>query len=140
MSEPIRPQKQIPQTPEAKLVAENLLDGLTPERERLIEHHAREFAKVWRNTRVTPDEILAAMGDEAHLLLKGSRCSVANLMAIAAINGKTIDDIMPRSDWYPPREFIEHEDGTVTLGPPADDSDAWGNLIPIQEPEPEPAE
>lgn len=119
-----------PEIPEAQLVAQDLLAGLDPERARLIEHHAREFAKVWRNPRVTPDEILAAMGANAIFLQQGAQCSVANLAAIAAIQGKAISDIISLSDFYPPREFVPHDDGTVTIGPIPAGCDAWGRPLP----------
>ena len=35
----------------------------------------------------------------------------------------------------PRREFVPHEGGTVTLAPPADGYDAWGNLIPVPDPQ-----
>jgi hypothetical protein len=134
MIEPIYTPTSPPEVPEAQRVAQDLLAGLDPERARLIEHHAREFAKVWKNPRVTPDEILAAMGTNAILLLQGAQCSVANLAAIAAIQGKAITDIIPLADFYPPREFIPLPDGTVTLAPPADGFDAWGNPLPVETP------
>lgn len=131
-----------PEIPEADLIAKDLLMSLPTANAQMIEIHRSGFFKVWRNPRVTPDEILAALGTNGTRLLAAAQVSVTNLNAIAGITGHTIDDIMPREWWYPPREFIQHPDGTVTLAQPAEGFDAWGNPIPTPEPEPqtEPAE
>lgn len=133
MNLPIYTPPTPPEVAEETLIARDLLCGLAPENQRIIEHHYREFCKVWKNPRITPDAIIAAMGTDAWRMLAAARVSVQNICNIAAITGNTIDDVMPREWWYPPRNFVQHEDGSVTLDPPADGFDAWGNQIPQPE-------
>lgn len=137
MSLPIYTPPPTVEEPEADRIARDLLMSLPTANAQMIEIHRAGFFKVWRNPNVTPDAILAALGSNAWRLLSAAQVSVTNLQAIAAITSNTIDDIMPREWWYPPREFIPHDDGTVTLAPPADGFDAWGNPIPEPQPEPE---
>ena len=130
-------------------IAENLFAHLSPEVERRKAIHRPLYQGFW-NSPETPDAILAEMSSHVVTLHNGSTTTRAKLMLqmagenvesmarIAAFIGCGLSDLLPDAEWMPRRAFVVHADGTVTLAPPAEGYDAWGNLIPILEPEPDP--
>lgn len=118
-----------PTPPLAQTIASEMLAGLNAEMARRVDHHAREFKRFWESS-ATPDEILAAMGPAAPLMLATSRENLRNIGTLAAMVGKTLDDAIPPTSYMPRREFLETETG-IELLPPVDGFDAWGRLIPV---------
>lgn len=130
-------------------IAENLFAHLSPEVERRKAIHHSLYQGFW-NSPEPPDEILAEMSSHVVPLHDGSTTTRAKLMLqmagenvesmarIAGFIGCELNDLLPESEWMPRRAFIPQLDGTVTLAPAAEGYDAWGNLIPLPEPEPDP--
>jgi len=112
----IIPTQTIEQAP-AQAIARELIDAANNELQRRVNNHRAAFAKFWRSA-ATPDEILEAMGTDAVLWLSAASESVQHVARLAAIAGKELTDFLPPEDFLSPREFIPHEDGTVTLSPP----------------------
>ena len=121
------PTQTITRTP-AQTIAEAMIDIFNAELTRRIETHSRKYLAFWESA-ATPDDILAAMGPAAGIVLAAASENVDHIGRLAAIVGKTVDDFLSPEFWVPRRAFIEHEDGTVTLEPPAEGFDAWGKPI-----------
>lgn len=127
-----------PQPTEAERIAAEMLDGFNAAFRQLVDNHRRFYLRFWSSS-TTPDEILETMGTDAIRMVQVAGQNVGNMHALAAIMGKSIDDFLPPEFYAPRREFVvETADGQptgrVTLAPPADGHDAWGNPPP---PEPE---
>lgn len=114
--------------PVEQMIAEHLLRTLNSEFARRIEHHATEFHRFWDSS-VTPDSILAEMGEKAAVFLAASVTNLQFIEALAQLGEKTLDDVIPSSDRVPRREIIINPDGSATLAPPAPGFDAWGKPI-----------
>lgn len=128
-----------PQDTQARATAKALIHNANAEFWRRIHNHQRDWSVFW-NSPVTPDEILAEMGTKGKQFVAGSRKSLGDIFGLVAlIEPDTelfpakLEELFPQATWYPRRELIEHEDGTVTLAPPAEGHDAWGNPIPEEE-------
>ena len=131
-------------------IAENLFAHLSPEVERRKAIHRALYNGFW-NSPETPDAILAEMSahiviltddtttTRAMLMLQMAGENVESMARIAAFIGCELSDLLPDAEWMPRRAFVVHEDATVTLAPPAEGHDAWGNPIPIIEPALDPA-
>jgi hypothetical protein len=128
---------ELPQPPEAprpERVAERLLARLNAEIGRRSEQHASDFHAFWDDPICTPDEILAAMGDAAPIMLATASENLEGFTRLAALVGKTLNDVIAPADYMPRRQFIvDEQTGAVTLAPPADGFDAWGRPIVIPE-------
>jgi hypothetical protein len=114
-----------PEEPAAKKQARHILATINNELQRRIQQHAAGYHAFW-DADATPDDILSELGINAALVIESSRANLQNLHHLAQLVGKTLDDLMPRHDWYPRREFIITNDGSATLAPPAEGHDAWG--------------
>jgi hypothetical protein len=123
-----------PPKPASAIIAETILIGINEELSRRIENHSREFHRFW-DSAATPDDILAAMGPYAKLMLAASRANLENIHKLAQMVGKTLHDAISPEHWYPRRAFIEGEDGSVTLALPDEGFDAWGRPLPPPIPE-----
>lgn len=55
------------------------------------------------------------MGTGAGLWLNAARENVSHLHRLALLVGKTVADYLPEEMLNPPRTFVEHDNGTVTL-------------------------
>lgn len=119
--------------PAAIRLAESELAHINASLARRVEEHKARFAAFW-DAEATPDELLEAMGSRASLYLAAAGESVEHIGRLAAIAGKSTSDYMPAEDCVPRRAFVLHEDGTVTLEPPADGHDAHGRPLPVVEP------
>jgi hypothetical protein len=129
----------LPAPPAIQLFANGELAHVNSALQRRIDEHKTRFGAFWRTYDYTPDDILINFGSNALVWLQAASESVDHINRLAELDGKTIADFMPSTDYVPPRDFIVDAQGGVTLAPPADGYDAWGRLIPVPpEPTPEP--
>lgn len=128
--------EQDPPQPIADRIAKSELAHINSELSRRVQFHETHFDTFW-GSECTPDQILASMGTKAAFWLDCAGENVAHVARLAARAGKELTDFLPLGKWQPRRAFVVAEDGTVTLAPPADGFDAWGNPIP-EPPNPEP--
>jgi len=107
----------IPDTtiPASQVVATRLLKQLNEQLENRVNIHKGGFYDFWQNTEAAPDNILDDMGKMAGLWLDCARENVSHIHRLAALVEKTVVDYLPNEMLNPPREFIKHDDGTVTL-------------------------
>lgn len=110
------------------LVARHLKASINVEIRRRVENRIAAYLAFWESP-CTPDQILEQFGTDARTFIRCSREDLASLSQIALQVGKTLSDFIPDEYLIPRREFVEHDDGTVTLAPPAAGYDAWGRLI-----------
>ena len=126
-----------PPAPEtkARLTARDIAASVEVEFQRRLQEHSRIFGILWKSAD-TPDDILAELNEMgvAGSVLQFARTNVEQIAAIAASVGISLTDVLPPSGYIPPRAFVVHEDGTVTLAPAEDGYDDWGKLIPVPEP------
>ena len=100
--------------PVAVLVAAHLVDTINQEIERRVQSHAEAYREFWHGA-ADPDAVLSAMGADAALWLAMARENIRHIHALAQLVGKTVYDYLSPDQMEPPRAFVEHEDGTVTL-------------------------
>lgn len=117
------------QPPQSQVLARHLLFTLNTEIERRVDLHRRQFRLFW-DSQTPPDDILADIGTNARVFLQSARINLASIDELAKLVGKTLTDAISPADFLPRREFIEAEDGSATLAPPAEGFDAWGRPIP----------
>ncbi len=101
-----------PATQTAKIIA----DEMNQEFDRRIHLHTRLFALFWRNPDATPDQIAAALGNQALRLFQLSRENIENIDCLATLLGKDVSDYIPAADRLPPPTVTPNPDGTATLG------------------------
>ena len=118
--------------PQAKRIANELLEGVNTEMQRRVATHRVSFGAFW-NSPVPPDDILSAMGQNAILFLAAAGENVDHIQRIASVIGKTVLDFLPACWWQPRRAFQPQADGTVTLAPPPFGHDAWCRFIFVPE-------
>ncbi len=118
--------------PDAERIARHMLHRVNASLAERVHEHQAGFRAFWDSS-VTPDDILAAMGGNAALMLATAGENVGHIGRLADIVGKTVEDFLPAEHWMPRRQFILANDGTATLAPPADGFDAWGREIPEEE-------
>ena len=124
-----------PSDPPAKSIALSLLAHANRTLgEHITEHRAR-FHEFWDGP-VTPAAIAAELGAYGSQYLAAAAESVRHIATLAAIAGKTLDDVLPASDYTPRLPLTANADGTVTVGT-VDGLDEWGRVIPVVEPQPE---
>jgi hypothetical protein len=108
-----------------------------------VNDHKVFFRALWKQQPTTPDAILEAMGPHAPVLLAAAIENLEHIGRLATAVGKTLHDFISPGDYQPPRLFSADEDGNlvitevggITLEPPAEGFDAWGDAIPEPEPE-----
>ncbi len=106
----------------AEKVVDEILAGIEKSARELVKTHREGFRRVWED-QLTPDEVVAQMGNRAGAIMASSWALVQLLL--------TIDpNIMSESQYMPRRGLTFNPDGTVTLAPPPDGYDAWGRQIP----------
>ena len=123
--------------PPAEQIADLMVHKLNATLRVRVNDHKVFFRALWKQQPTTPDAILDAMGPHAPVLLAAAIENLEHITRMAAAVGKTLHDFIAPEDYQPPRAFIIGQDG-ITLAPPAEGFDAWGNPIPEPEPEPEP--
>ncbi len=101
--------------PASQRIAKQLLKQLNEQLDNRVNIHKGSFYDFWQNSEATPDAILADMGTDAALWLNAARENVSHLHRLALLVGKTVADYLPADMLNPPREFVSHPDGTVTL-------------------------
>ena len=117
--------------PQAQTAATAILSNLNNTLRRRVADHIEGFHRFWDDPAATPDEIITAMGDtNAKLLLATSRENLRHLGTLAALVGKTLNDVLPPECYEPRRAFVEAEGQPLSLAAPAEGFDAWGNAVP----------
>ncbi len=114
-------------------IADEMARDINGELTRRVEAHKRLWQVLWHNPSATPDEICAGLGTRAAALFRASALNLKQLGEIAALAGKTLADLGLADYATPPRQPTLHDDGTVTLAPPAPGHDAWGKPLPPAE-------
>jgi hypothetical protein len=79
--------------------------------------HQRIFPLVWSSNDYTPVEFFAEAGTQAVKFMQIAGENVEHIAALAAIDGKTLNDFLDPSEYMPPVAYTVHEDGTITLHP-----------------------
>lgn len=103
------------QPPSAQRIALSLLEKINSQTESRVQAHKGMWSDFWQNNEATPEEILAAMGTNAHLLLGLSVESVRHIDEVAKLAGKTAADFLEPEEINGLRPMVANQDGTVTL-------------------------
>jgi len=124
-----------PQPTPAEAIAEAMVEAFNEQIDSRLNVQRQQYRAFW-DSPIPPDDILAAWGPRAQMMLAAASENVEHLAKLCAFLGKQLSDEIPDSLIIPRREFIPGENGTVTLAPPAPGHDAWGRPI-AAEPQPE---
>jgi hypothetical protein len=116
--------------PQADIEAGLMLHTLNATLAQRVHDHKDFYRKFWYST-VSPDDLLVAMGEYALVLLGAAQENLEHISRLAGIVGKTLHDFILPEDYEPKRAFVV-TDGVVTLAPPAEGYDVWGNLVPVE--------
>jgi hypothetical protein len=103
------------QPPAAQRIALDLLGKINSQIESRVQAHKGMWSDFWQNNDATPEEILHAMGTNAHLLLGSATESVRHIDEVAGLAGKTAADFLEPEEIAGLRPMVANEDGTVTL-------------------------
>lgn len=95
---------------------------------RRVEDHKTLYHRFWDSPH-TPDALLAEMGANALPMLLAARENLESIERLAILGGEVLTDYIPASSCEPRRDFLVAENGTVTLSPPAEGFDAWGDPV-----------
>ena len=108
---------QLPTTqpPAAQRIALSLLEKINSQLDGRVQAHKGMWSDFWQNNDATPEEILAAMGTNAHLLLGSASESVRHINEVASLAGKTAADFLEPEEINGLRPMVANPDGTVTL-------------------------
>lgn len=98
-------------------MAESLVATLNTELAHRVTVHKQAYDVLWKDSRATPEDILAALGTNARLLFAVSVENKNHLSRCAQLVGKTLDDFLPPEYQTTPRGLVIHDDGRVTLEP-----------------------
>lgn len=101
--------------PAAQRIALELLGKINAQIESRVQAHKGMWSDFWQNNAATPEEILAAMGTNAHLMLGSAIESVRHIDAVAQLAGKTAADFLEPEEINGLRPMVANQDGTVTL-------------------------
>ena len=96
-------------------MALSLLERINTQIESRVQAHKGMWSDFWQNNEAAPEEILAAMGTNAHLMLGSAAESVRHIDAVASLAGKTSADFLEPEEINGLRPMIANADGTVTL-------------------------
>lgn len=118
----------LPEAPEksaAEQIAESELIRLNVMLDERVALHRGCYSRFWDNPQATPDDILKAMdvqlreaGAPPTAWLQAASESAGHIARLAAIVGKSLDDLLPPESYQPRREFIINpQTGEVTLAP-----------------------
>jgi hypothetical protein len=103
------------QPPAAQRIALSLLEKINGQLESRVQAHKGMWSDFWQNNDATPEEILAAMGTNAHLMLGSAIESVRHIDEVAKLAGKTAADFLEPEEINGLRPMVANPDGTVTL-------------------------
>lgn len=108
---------QLPTTqpPAAQRIALSLLEKINSQIDSRVQAHKGMWSDFWQNNEATPEEILAAMGTNAHLMLGSAIESVRHIDEVAKLAGKTAADFLEPEEINGLRPMVANPDGTVTL-------------------------
>lgn len=121
---------ETPPKPPAQIRAEQLLANLNASLAQRIHDHQLNFRIFWESgDGESPDEIAAALGTNGTIFLDAAAENLRHLSALAQRVGKTLNDFLPPQSYLPRREIVANDDGTLTLLPPPEGYDAWGQPI-----------
>jgi hypothetical protein len=116
--------------PYPQTVATAILANLNLTLQARVVNHVENYRAFWCDPLVTPDELLVAIGDDnARLFLAASRENLRHIAGLAELAGRTLNDLIPPAFYEPRRAFVEVEGQPLSITPPADGFDAWGNAI-----------
>jgi hypothetical protein len=101
--------------PAAQRIALELLGKINAQIDSRVQAHKGMWSDFWQNNAATPEEILTAMGTNAHLLLGSAIESVRHIDAVAQLAGKTAADFLEPEEINGLRPMTANPDGTVTL-------------------------
>ena len=101
--------------PAAQRIALGLLTQLNTQLDARVQAHKGMFSDFWQNNAATPEEILAAMGTNAHLLLSSAEENIRHIDAVAQFAGKSVSDFLEPEEINGMRPMVANQDGTVTL-------------------------
>jgi hypothetical protein len=101
--------------PAAQRIALELLGKINAQIDSRVQAHKGMWSDFWQNNAATPEEILAAMGVNAHLLLGSASESVRHINEVASLAGKSAADFLEPEEINGLRPMVANEDGTVTL-------------------------
>jgi hypothetical protein len=101
--------------PAAQKMALSLLERINSQIESRVQAHKGMWSDFWQNNKATPEEILAAMGTNAHLMLGSAVESVRHIDAVASLAGKTAADFLEPEEINGLRPMTGNPDGTVTI-------------------------
>jgi hypothetical protein len=101
--------------PAAQRIALELLGKINAQIDSRVQAHKGMWSDFWQNNAATPEEILTAMGTNAHLLLGSATESVRHIDAVARLAGKTAADFLEPEEINGLRPMTANPDGTVTL-------------------------
>ncbi len=103
------------QPPAAQRIALELLGKINSQIESRVQAHKGMWSDFWQNNEATPEEILAAMGTNAHLMLGSAVESVRHIDEVAKLAGKSAADFLESEEINGLRPMVANPDGTVTL-------------------------
>ena len=103
------------QPPAAQRIALDLLGKINTQIDSRVQAHKGMWSDFWQNNDATPEEILAAMGTNAHLLLGSAVESVRHIDEVAKLAGKSAADFLEPEEINGLRPMVANADGTVTL-------------------------
>lgn len=108
---------QLPTTkpPAAQRIALSLLEKINGQLDQRVQTHKGMWSDFWQNSDATPEEIIAAMGTNAHLMLGSAIESVRHIDEVAKLAGKTAADFLEPEEINGLRPMVANPDGTVTL-------------------------
>jgi hypothetical protein len=101
--------------PAAQRIALELLGKINAQIDSRVQAHKGMWSDFWQNNAATPEEILAAMGTNAHLMLGSAVESVRHIDAVAQLASKTAADFLEPEEIAGLRPMTANEDGSVTL-------------------------
>jgi hypothetical protein len=101
--------------PAAQRIALELLGKINAQIDSRVQAHKGMWSDFWQNNAATPEEILTAMGTNAHLMLGSAIESVRHIDAVAQLAGKTAADFLEPEEINGLRPMTANPDGTVTL-------------------------
>ena len=101
--------------PAAQRIALELLGKINAQIDSRVQAHKGMWSDFWQNNAATPEEILTAMGTNAHLMLGSAIESVRHIDEVAKLAGKSAADFLEPEEINGLRPMVANPDGTVTL-------------------------
>ena len=109
----------VPTDPPARAAVRRIFSETAEELQRRIAMHQRIFPLVWSSNEYTPDEFFAEAGTQAVKFMQIAGENVEHIQALAAIDGKALNDFLSPSEYVPPLPYTVNQDGSITLNWPS---------------------